>query len=164
MPKRIKREVLTKTELHNRVIEIIAMLVTLVFGGVLIALLNDLMNQESGGWRGCVVFALYMLFFIMAVVHFVHGLYTFKRLENYGILFQAIMSGAAAFTALVNAEFAVVLFLSSIGADGTAEKLLGDRSMNDFVTSQSSNWTLLLFGMAAVIIVGICAVMRFAKR
>jgi hypothetical protein len=96
----------------------------------------------------------------MTALHCVQGIYVYKKQEHYGVLFQSILSGAAAFTALVNLQFALVMLLSALGKDGAAEKLIGDRTMNDFILAQSTAWVMIIFGMAAAILVGVIAMMR----
>lgn len=163
MPKQIKKQELTKAEKTNRILALIAMAVSMAFAGSLIALLSDVMNEENT-WSSYVICGCYALFFGLSLAHCIQGIYVFKKQEHYGVLFGSILSGAAAFSALINFQFVTVMLLSAMGRDEAAQKAIGSRTMDEFVQSQHTAWILLVCGIAAVIFVGIAAIMRFANR
>lgn len=162
MPKQIKKETLTRAEKANRVIAVIAMIFTVLFAAALAVFLRDLMN-DTNLWGAYVIFAAYAVFFGLSLAHCLQGLYVYKKQDHFGVLFQSIISGAAAFTALVNLQFAIVMLLSAMGKGGAAQKVIGSRTMDDFVVSQRTSWMLLMCGMAAMIFVGISGAARLAS-
>lgn len=162
MPKQIKKISLTKAEKTSRILAIAAMVSAMVFAGSLIWLLSDVMN-EVNSWGCYVICACYALFFGLSAAHCIQGIYVFKKQEHYGVLFQAILTGAAAFAALVNLQFMAVMLLSALGKDDAAQKAIGSRTMDEFVQSQHTAWVLLVCGIAAVIFIGVAAILRFAN-
>jgi hypothetical protein len=160
MPKQIKKETITKAEKTNRVLAIIAMVATFAFGAALILFMKDFINHESL-WRGLVIVGTYALFTLLLLAHCLNGFMLFSKEENYGVMFQSMLTAAAAFTALLNAKFAVVMTLSALGKDTAAQNLIGsDNTMDDFILAQSTAWVLLICGIAAAILVGIISMVR----
>jgi hypothetical protein len=163
MPKQIKKEKITKSERNNRIWAILAMVSAFLFGAALILFMKDFINNESL-WRGLVIVGTYSLYTLLAIVHCLHGFNVFRKEEHYGVLFQSILTAAAAFAALLSGKFAVVMTLSALGKDTAAQNLIGsDTTMDDFVLAQSTAWILLICGIAAVILVGIISIVRLAK-
>ncbi len=163
MPKQIKAKKLPKAEKANAILAILFMTASIAFGGVLIGLLSKFMDEESL-WMGCVIFGCYAVYLLLALSHCIQGICVFNKQENYGLLFQSVVSGAAAFTAILNLQFMLVLLMESLGKESAAEKLIGSRTMDEFVTSQSTSWTLLICGMAAALILGIFAIVKLSKK
>lgn len=163
MPKQIKKRVIPKNEKQNRILAIIAMIMTFAFAGVMLATLNDFMEEESAV-LGCVIFSAYALFFVASLTHCFHGLYVFKKSEHYGIFFQSILSAVASFTAMLNLPFALVLLFSAVGKDSLANKILGTRTMDDFIAAQAGSWKMLMFGMGAMVVIGFFSMVKLINR
>jgi hypothetical protein len=164
MPKKIIKNKISGCEKASRILAVIAMLATFAFGTALVFLIKNLSGNDVSRLLGCLTFAGYVLFFGLTAAHCIQGIYVFHKQEHYSILFQAILTGFAAFSALVNVQFALAMLFSAVGKDSLAEKVIGDTSFDDFMSTQHSSWTLLTFGIGVVICVGIAGAVKLIRN
>ncbi len=165
MPKQIKNQGLDKQEKTNRCIGAFTMVAAFAMGGVLLALMKSLDGStDPSGVMGVAGFVTYAIFLILTLVHFINGIIVWKKKENYGVLFPSLGSGVSAFSAIVNIRFELALFFSSIGSEETAQKVIGNIGFETFMAGQRSAWSLMLFGMALSMMVGLAAMVRLLKN
>lgn len=163
MPKKIKERLLEKDEKRNCGIGIAAMIFAVLFGGVLIWLMREL-DENIAGWKCIIVFCAYILFLIFEAVHCLQSISVFKRHENYGTLFCGIVSGAAAVAALANLQFAITLLLSSVGKTDLAQRVIGDRTFDEFIQMQRAPWVMLVSGIFAALLIGFASIAKLSEN
>lgn len=163
MPKQIKKNVLRKGEKKSRIAAVVSMVCALAFAVVVIILLPSLTEDESPV-KAAIITAGFVIFTASCVVHLVLSFICYKREMNFTALFQGIVSSLSTFFCLVNFRFMTVLLLSGLKLDSAAESLVGDMTMTEFVSSQTSGWVCMIIAAVAMIVLGILGITRLAKR
>lgn len=166
MPKQVKAPAFAPGEKKNRILALIAMISAFALGGALSVLIAtlDTASSEKGSLPGLFSFITYTLFLALTAAHCIHGVVVFGRHEHYGVLFSSILNGVSAFTALINIQFALSLLFSSIGEEGLASKVIGQRSFDQFMADQRAAWALLIFGIALTMLTGLSAVINLMTK
>ncbi|MCD7740601.1 MAG: hypothetical protein LUI06_00080 [Ruminococcus sp.] len=165
MPKQIKITKITKGERANRILALLAMIAAFIYGGSFILLLNELSSDDDvPAYIGIAAFAAYVVLFGLCVTHCIQGVWVYKRQEHYGVLFQAIIMGASAFAMLINLQLELAILFTSLGLDSLTEKVVGDSTYEDFISNQNSAWILLILAIAAIITIGIAAIVRLCSK
>ena len=164
MPKQIKKKKLPKEEWVNCILGIVVMFLSLGLSSLLILLIQQTNNDNEPKMLGLAVAAVYAVFTVTCLIHFVQGLVAFKKLESYGALFTSMLSGVSLFGMLLNVQLMLALMFTALGKDGMVTKVIGESGMNNFMTSQSNAWTLLIAGLATAFAVGFIDTIRLSKQ
>ncbi|MGN0624597.1 MAG: hypothetical protein ACI4JA_11710 [Oscillospiraceae bacterium] len=163
MPKQIKKEVIPASEKVNRVFAVISMAAALILAGLLIFLLPQLLNDESPV-KACIISGGYFVFMLSCILHCITGFVSYGKTQDFTGLFHGLISLVCTFLCLLNLRFVLVLLFSGLNMDSAANKLVGDHTMTEFVNAQTSDWTGLIFAMAAMLIIGIVGIVRLSKK
>lgn len=165
MPKQIKTKEIPKDVRRNRAFAVFAMLASFSLGALLLAIMSFLnKDKDPNAALGIGFFAAFAAFLVLTAMHLASGIIVYHKRENYSVLFSSIGSGISAFSALINTRFALALLCSSLGAEGTARKIVGGVSFATFMANQQTAWKLLLFSMVISMFVGFFASLRLILK
>lgn len=164
MPKQIKKKELPGLEKASCGLGIAAMFLSLIMSALMILLVQQVSADKDPKVLGMAVFIAYAVFTVVCLIHFIQGIVTFKKLESYGALFTAMLTGISVFGLLVNVQLMAAMMFSAIGKEGMVPKITGEGGVTDFMSSQSSAWTMMIAGISTAFAVGIIDMIRLARR
>ncbi len=163
MPKQIKKKELPKGEKTSCILGMIAMFMSLALSSLMIFLVQQSSGDKEPKALGIAVFAVYAVFTVVCLIHFLQGLVTFKKQESYAALFTSMLTAVSLFGLLLNVQFMLAMMFSALGKEKIVNKIVGDAGITDFISTQTSAWNLMLAGIAAAFAVGIIDIIRIAK-
>lgn len=164
MPKQIKKKKLPKEERTSCILGIIVMFLSLALSSLLILLIHQSSADKEPKALSLAAFSAYAVFTVFCLIHFVQAVITFKKLESYASIFTAMLTGVSLFGMLVNVQLMLALLFTAVGSEGMVTKIVGEAGMNNFMTSQSSAWTLMIAGIASAFAVGFIDTIRLSKQ
>lgn len=164
MPKQIKKKGLPKQEKVSCGLGIASMLLSLTLSGLMILMVQNTTEDSQPVALGIATFGAYVVFTVICLTHFIQGLVTFKKLESYAALFTAMFTGISVFGLLLNVQLMLAMMFSALGKDGLVNKMLGDKGMTEFISTQTSAWNLMLAGICTAFAVGIIDLIRLARQ
>ncbi len=162
MPKQIKNQRISTYEKTNRVFAVISMSCAVIFALILIFIFPAMIKDESVS-KVIIVALGYLLFTASCVVHSVTAFRSYKKADNMTGLFHGILSILTTAFCLLNFRFNLVMVLSSFDKENAAYKVIGDQTMTNFVSSQTTAWTCMVLAIFMMIIMGILGIIKLVK-
>ncbi|MDE6149598.1 MAG: hypothetical protein K2F81_05825 [Ruminococcus sp.] len=162
MPKQIKRQPIHPKEKTNRICAILAMAASILMWGLIIFLLPKMIKTESAAMT--LIFTIgYILFTASCITHCITSYGFFKATDNFTGIFQGLISLVSTLFCIFNLRFILVMLFSAFGKDETARQFIGSKTMTEFLSTQTSNWTCFVFALIIMIIIGTLGIIKLAS-
>lgn len=162
MPKKIKKPEVGPCERGYRITAAAGLVASLLLAGWLIALIRLVDRTESKVFY-ISFFAVFAVYLIGSLMTFIMGIRAYRREDKTGPLIQGISGLIGCAAGIYNLRTALLLLFTALGLDKQADGLTGNRTYQEFIETQYSNWTLLLAAIALTGAAGVAACVKIAK-
>ncbi|MBR6044184.1 MAG: hypothetical protein IKP47_00970 [Ruminococcus sp.] len=166
MPKQIKKKELTGAEKLGCAFVIAAMGLGLVFTVAFIIFIPSI-DSDSESVQQVKSIALgagYVLFTLAAIASGILCLRAYRRSDQGGDMMRSFFSFLSAFMTLLCVRFMLALFFSGLGETETVKKIVGDNTYSEFIKNQGASFACLVIGLSVMLIAGVTAIIKLAKR
>ena len=163
MGKKIKKEPLTKAEKVYRGLGIGLFGYTVACAGAGAVLFPKMTSNESKPIAVGMA-AVFFGYFVFCALQMFLAFNYYKKSEQFAGVGHGVVLAATTVVNIANLKFFLVMLFEGLNKTETAKKIIGDTSETDYLQNLSGTWTALLFGMVAVMILGILCTVRLVKR
>ena len=163
MGKKIKKEPLTGAEKAYRGLGIGLFAYTVGCAGAG-AVIFPKMTETENRTLATVMSAIFFVYFVFVVVQMILAFNYYRKTEHFAGVGHGVVLAATTVINIVNLQFFLVMFFEGLGKTETAKKIIGGSSETEYLQTLSGTWTALLFGMIAVMILGILCTVKLVKR
>ncbi|MCR5816221.1 MAG: hypothetical protein K6F91_05025 [Ruminococcus sp.] len=164
MGKKIKKEPLTKAEKVYRGLGIGLFAYTVGCAGAGAALFPKMTENESKT-LAIAMSVVFFGYFVYCAVQMFLAFFYYKKTEEFAGIGHGVMLSITTIINIVNLKFFLVMLFEGLGKTDTAKRIIGSSvSETEYLQTLSGTWTALLFGMVAVMILGILCTVKLVKR
>ena len=163
MPIKIKTPPIKPIDRKFRICAVVLMGLSAVFITNIFPLIKTV-TETGGKTASSILFISYILYFGGCVTAFVYGINSYRKEDNFALLFQGICLLVPIIACIMNMRFAFIMILSSFGFENMASSLKGSQTYSQFIDTQYKNWIILAVGIVVSFVVGIVASVKLIKN